>query len=285
MSVAINIKVNDGVVLAADTATTVAQAVQGGQQPTVMNIYNNANKVFNLLKGQPIGMISWGAGGIVSASIATLAKDLRHRFADGEESWRLDVRGYTMEQVAGLVRRFMFEEQYTEAFKEVEASDRPPLGFVVAGYSANAAIAEEYKITIERGDCPEPELIRKPGEVGITWNGQGEAIIRLVAGFSGRLPQVLTGTFDDDLARRVFDTVRGSLQAPLVHPAMPIQDAVDLADFLVDATIKFYKYLPGAPSVGGPIEIAAITKHEGFKWIRRKHYYSRELNPELGGQR
>jgi hypothetical protein len=29
----------------------------------------------------------------------------------------------------------------------------------------------------------------------------------------------------------------------------------------------------------GPIEIAAITKHEGFKWIERRHFYPPELNP------
>jgi hypothetical protein len=26
-------------------------------------------------------------------------------------------------------------------------------------------------------------------------------------------------------------------------------------------------------TVGGPIEIAAITKHEGFKWIERRHFF------------
>jgi hypothetical protein len=30
--------------------------------------------------------------------------------------------------------------------------------------------------------------------------------------------------------------------------------------------------------VGGPIEIAAITKHEGFRWIQRKHFYPAGLN-------
>ena len=34
--------------------------------------------------------------------------------------------------------------------------------------------------------------------------------------------------------------------------------------------------------LGGPIEIATITKHEGFKWITRKHYYSPEFNREGG---
>jgi len=42
----------------------------------------------------------------------------------------------------------------------------------------------------------------------------------------------------------------------------------------------FTRFLPGAKIIGGPIEIAAITKHEGFKWISRKHYYDKSLNRE-----
>ncbi len=60
---------------------------------------------------------------------------------------------------------------------------------------------------------------------------------------------------------------------------MPIQDAIDLATFLVDVTIKFSRFAPGPPTVGGPIEVAAITKHEGFKWVRRKFYYQAKYNP------
>ena len=31
--------------------------------------------------------------------------------------------------------------------------------------------------------------------------------------------------------------------------------------------------------IRGPIEVAAVTKHEGFKWVKRKHYYDVTLNP------
>ena len=61
--------------------------------------------------------------------------------------------------------------------------------------------------------------------------------------------------------------------------AMPIHDAVDLARFLVQTTIGFVKFSVGRPkTVGGPIEIAAITKHEGFKWIERRHFFPPEHN-------
>ena len=70
---------------------------------------------------------------------------------------------------------------------------------------------------------------------------------------------------------------------------MPVQDAIDLAIFLVETTIGFTKFLPGANTVGGAVDVATVTRHEGFKWIRRKHYYPNNLNPletdHVGGRK
>lgn len=60
---------------------------------------------------------------------------------------------------------------------------------------------------------------------------------------------------------------------------MPFADAIQLAKFLVDVTIGYTRYLLGPDTVGGQVELAGISRHEGFKWVMRKHYYSRELNP------
>ena len=53
---------------------------------------------------------------------------------------------------------------------------------------------------------------------------------------------------------------------------------IDLADFLVEISKKTSRFLPGPQIIGGPTDIAVITKHEGFKWIQRKHYYDYNLN-------
>ncbi|MCY4461698.1 MAG: hypothetical protein OXC26_15090 [Albidovulum sp.] len=42
--------------------------------------------------------------------------------------------------------------------------------------------------------------------------------------------------------------------------------------------MKYFAFLLGADIVAGDTDIATDTKHEGFKWIRRKHYYSEYLN-------
>jgi hypothetical protein len=65
----------------------------------------------------------------------------------------------------------------------------------------------------------------------------------------------------------------------LVEPAMPMQTAVALAEFLAETVKAYVGFQPGPDTVGGPTDIATVTKHEGFKWIKRKHYYPPELNP------
>lgn len=281
MTIAISLKVNDGVVLAADSASTLFAQTAGGQQ-AVMNVYNNANKVFNLRKGLPLGAITWGSGSIGNNSISTLVKDLRRRFSGEDKNhreWRLDPESYQVRDVAMKLRQFIFEERYPEAFKDWPT--KPPLGFVVAGYSAGEGMAEEYMVQAVNGECPGPAPMRGKDESGMSWNGETEAISRLMQGVSPALAMVLQqnlGVPADDIPG-LMNVVRQQLTLQLVMPAMPIEDAIDLAAFFVDLTIKFSRFAPGAPTVGGPVEVAVITKHEGYKWVRRKHYYSAEFNP------
>ncbi len=100
-------------------------------------------------------------------------------------------------------------------------------------------------------------------------------------GFSPHIADVLVQNLGvpDAQVGQAIEVFKQALTAPLVISAMPFQDAIDLAEFLVELTIKFSRFAPGAQTVGGPIEIAAVSKHEGFKWIKRKHYYRSELNP------
>jgi hypothetical protein len=71
------------------------------------------------------------------------------------------------------------------------------------------------------------------------------------------------------------------LREQMVLPAMPVQDAIDLARFMVETTIGYVRFgvMRQPKTVGGPVEIAAITKHEGFRWVQRRHFYPESLNP------
>lgn len=282
MTIAISLKVNDGVVLAADSAVTLMLTDANGQE-SVVNIYNNANKILNLRKGLPIGVIVWGGASIGDASISTLLKDLRRRLSGeqtGAKNWKLQERNYTMQSVAQKAREFLYDDLYTKASA---TAPQPSMGMILAGYSAGVDMAEEYQLLLDPSGCTGPTLVRPVDQSGVTWNGQPEAISRLMFGYGSGLPEVLEKNLGVPATQiaPAMDVIRQALALNLASPAMPIQDAIDAAEFLVDLTIKFSRFMPGAPVVGGPIEVAAITKHEGFKWVRRKHYYSQALNPEV----
>jgi hypothetical protein len=268
VTIAVSLKVNDGVVLAADSASTILGAHPGD----VVNVYNHASKIFNLRKGLPIGLITWGLGGIGGASISTLAKDLRRRFTSPlpeHVDWELDPTDYTITAIANRVRGFFYDEKYKPAAeaapKAEDDPEFPQLGFVVAGYSSGQPQAEEYLLVLSADGCQGPDLVRPIDEPGVSWAGQPEAITRLVNGHGLLLGQVLQEDFGlapEDVGGAV-ELIAEKLSAPLVNQAMPFQDAIDLAEFLVHVSINWARFMPGSPVVGGPIETAAISKHEG----------------------
>lgn len=283
MTIAISVKINDGVILATDSASTVMSVTPQGAA-NVFNIYNNANKAFNLFKGLPIGAVTWGAGGIGNASISSLVKDFRNRLKSRDEGneYRLDRDNYTIEDVAVKLRRFIYEDHYVGAFGALRRDQQPALGFVVAGYASGAPFADEFSIVIEQGNCAAPNRLRRSEESGIFWAGMGEPLNRILLGFGTALPQVLQqnlGVPPEQIAA-AMQIIQQTLSVPFAIPAMPLQDAIDLAEFLADLAAKYSRFAPGAQVVGGPIDIAAISKHEGFKWVKRKFYFDRNLTPE-----
>lgn len=63
-----------------------------------------------------------------------------------------------------------------------------------------------------------------------------------------------------------------------VIAALPLEEMAHLAETLV--TLESLKERVTSPtqSVGGPIDVAVITKSEGLVWIKRKHYFDSDKN-------
>jgi hypothetical protein len=284
VTIAIAVQVHDGIVLASDSASTLTDPSQAGPN-NVLNVYNNANKIFNLRKGLPIGGMTYGMGSIGVSSISTLAKDLRRRFAGHDKAhadWHIDPENFAIGQIAEQARKFLFEENYktvvTAPAKGIQ------MGFVVAGYSSGAAVGETWLIEIKNGDCAAPRVLMDKGVTNTYAGGDPEVFSRLVLGHGQKLGDALVKLgIDQANLQTAIAAIRTEMATQLVEAPMPIQDAIDFAEFLVHATSMFTRFKRGAATVGGPIESAAITKHEGFKWVKRKYYYDEALNPPEGG--
>jgi hypothetical protein len=69
---------------------------------------------------------------------------------------------------------------------------------------------------------------------------------------------------------------------------MPKQDLAEFAEALVNLSSVQRRVTSGFETVGGPIDVAVISKSEGLVWVKRKHYFSRDLNyrffERMGGQ-
>ena len=60
--------------------------------------------------------------------------------------------------------------------------------------------------------------------------------------------------------------------------ALPKDELAAMAEALVNLTSFKRKVTLEAETVGGPIDVALISKGDGFIWIKRKHYFKPELN-------
>ncbi len=63
---------------------------------------------------------------------------------------------------------------------------------------------------------------------------------------------------------------------------LPKDELPNLAESLVALTSLKRHVSHDDETVGGPIDVALISKSDGFVWIKRKHYFSSELNPHFG---
>ena len=59
---------------------------------------------------------------------------------------------------------------------------------------------------------------------------------------------------------------------------LPKEQLAEMAESLVSLTSLKRRVSLEEETVGGPIDVAVITKGDGMIWIKRKHYFSPELN-------
>jgi hypothetical protein len=87
----------------------------------------------------------------------------------------------------------------------------------------------------------------------------------------------------DVLVERIstyIDNYRTSNTGPVINVVMslPKAELAAMAESLVNLTSLKQKVSLQAETVGGPVDVAIISKRDGFVWIKKKHYFREELN-------
>jgi hypothetical protein len=76
-----------------------------------------------------------------------------------------------------------------------------------------------------------------------------------------------------DLANEVLNVGKETRQKPFEKALQmsPVRDLAEFASTLVGVQSARAVFSQDNPTVGGPIDVATITRHEGFNWIRHKN--------------
>lgn len=90
---------------------------------------------------------------------------------------------------------------------------------------------------------------------------------------------VLTQTFTTATQKEFKNNYTQPLVNTIDH--LGISDMANVAESLVALTSLVHRMSPKEESVGGPVDVAVISKGDGFIWIKRKHYFKPELNSQF----
>jgi len=273
MSVVVVVKVSEGIVLAADSAATLHGKVQfrGEEINGIVQTYLNARKVLQI-GDFPIGLATWGTAFIGERTVESIVREWEH-----DQKWRsceqykTQHKGlFSVKECAESLRQFV-TKAYGEAFPDTAQEKPPLLGVMVAGYSEAAFFSEVWKFVLPHdGEVHDarPDIEGKPN-FGAGWFGRTDAIVRFHFGRDDAVPAFIEEKFgiQKDEVRKAL----APLEYPVTFKAMPLQDAIEYAHFMVGLTIGRYHHVVGPEYCAGKIDIAAITP-QALKWVAKKEH-------------
>jgi hypothetical protein len=93
--------------------------------------------------------------------------------------------------------------------------------------------------------------------------------------------------YGQNMLKDVVDALRSQRKEAYSDPILdavqflPKDELATMAATLVNLTSFKQRMSLDYETVGGPIDVAVISKGDGFIWIRRKHYFDGEINPQF----
>jgi len=264
MSLGIVVKGPEGLVLAAESRVTLGAKLPQGQQIHVN--FDNATKLLSF--GEPnsnVGVVTYGQAAIGLRTAYSFLPEFESELVEEHKNKRLSVRDF-----ADFFSEFFLKQWKMGGMPEAKDHTGPNMTFVVGGFNEGEPYGRVFVIDIPKNPTP-IEQQPTPGDFGITWGGQRQFVDRLIKGYDPILPKVLSDTLklqSEQIAQ--LEQALNQLQMALPLQALPLQDCVNLAIFFIRTTMSAQDLTVGIRGVGGPIDVATITRSEGLKFIQRK---------------
>jgi len=212
-------------------------------------------------------------------------KDLRFERCPSHSG--IVIAGFGREDVFPRLRRFHFEAIFANRLKYTED---PPVDIGTKVKAAILPFAQAEQVeTFMEGIDPDlyehlhqwwhQKLAEMVGEVADHLKLSKRKKEALEKDFYKRCDEIVHDEYMRDLDQFAEDNnVR-----PITNIVgmLPKDELAEMAESLVNLTSFKRRITPEAETVGGPIDVAVISRGDGFIWIKRKHYFSQDLNPHF----
>lgn len=258
MSLGIVFKSPEGIVLAADSRVTLTARLP--DNTSIPASYDNATKLLRVKGQDHVGVVTFGQGVLGQVETRTA-----HSYLPEFEAELADEPRLTVEEFARRLGAF-FLGRWNASSMPAAAE---PMIFLVGGFDPGAVYGRVFEVAVPTR--PEPFEQNAGGSFGLTSGGQTEIVQRILNGYD----QAALGTVQQALS--LSDEQAGRLRGALAQQALtipyqflPLQDCVDLVLFLIQSTATLHRWLVGIRGVGGAIDVATITRTEGFRSVQSK---------------
>ena len=254
MSVAVAVAASEGLVLATDSRT-IQQRDDGAAHYRVAS--DATEKLFSV--HDRFAVATYGMAMIGDATIRGLLQD----FTIGGG---VDVTAYA--EALGDYFSTKLSAVTPARRGQMRVEDlRWPLGFLVGGYD-DAGVGQILEVAVRPANSRTQAAGTSTRNPGVVHRGQSDAIERMLEGVDTKaLEKTRVSLSADDLKK--LELFRYDLILP--HA---IDDAVRLAEFLVETQIKMQQFSDGTyanpgqiPGCGGPVRVLAVTR-AAATWMR-----------------
>ena len=140
--------------------------------------------------------------------------------------------------------------------------------------STNYLIASYFKKVIDDYSNNIEELIKANRKI----NGRDEQVVLSDFEYLKQNNERIVSDFVG-----FIDTLKDKNSEPILKSIMslPKEELANLSESLINITSLKVKVQDNLETVGGDVDVAIITKGDGFVWTKRKHYFKDSLNPQF----
>lgn len=212
-----------------------------------------------------------------------------------------------LKSIENLISRFFagipFDTIYLDRLKEIvflglTRESNSYTGLVFVGYGSGDLLPSCLSFRYEEGICHLLKKRKNDDEcMEISYDGaiagiipfaQTDVILNVIHGIDPNLNQLLNNEIENRVSKTKAAEIEKALYTKFITPhkdsimkavnSLPIGELATMAESLVELTSFLRKVSMDAQTVGGPVDVAVISRSEGFVWIKKKVYYRNDIN-------